>query len=349
MSETSERVIPPRFTQPRYNSATEIKKCSRTLLCIFIQVSREKSEEANAADYHEWSINERLKPHPNVLQIVGLCPSFQHPDFTNIGTTALISPYQQNGDLRSFLKKGVYSVDTIFATRSQELCLSLVLKELKLTLRLFSKVFVQRRALCSNSPSRTSLRMLRFTCCLCARTCRFNTVFRFLVNWWAIVCVFVAFICSVLWITFVTSFAACNVNDEWQMANVAFGMIQGIRALHDQGVRSRESMFIPNFRTRSFNTPMREVNSYTPLLWVPDENKRDTASLKGFSMSRRTLPKRLSHGEVWRSRGKESITPMLNTIFRFRIIHKTHSVLLRRTWSFYGGAFMLRVEGGVRL
>lgn len=30
---------------------------------------------------------------------------------------------------------------------------------------------------------------------------------------------------------------ACDVQDEYQMANVAFGMIQGIRSLHEQGVR----------------------------------------------------------------------------------------------------------------
>lgn len=28
----------------------------------------------------------------------------------------------------------------------------------------------------------------------------------------------------------------CDVKDEYQMANVAFGMIQGIRSLHEQGV-----------------------------------------------------------------------------------------------------------------
>jgi len=77
----------------------------RLVIPTFTQVSKKKSAKANAGDYHEWSVNEKLKPHPNVLQIVGLCPSFRHRGALAQGTTALISPLQVNGDLKSFLKK----------------------------------------------------------------------------------------------------------------------------------------------------------------------------------------------------------------------------------------------------
>lgn len=65
-------------------------------------MSKRRSAEANRADYHEWSVSERLKPHPNVLRMIGLCPSFKHPDCENVGTTAIISPWQENGSLQSF-------------------------------------------------------------------------------------------------------------------------------------------------------------------------------------------------------------------------------------------------------
>lgn len=65
-------------------------------------MSKRKSEEANRADYHEWSVSEQLKPHPNVLGIIGICPSFQHPHYASCGTTALISAWQENSSLRSF-------------------------------------------------------------------------------------------------------------------------------------------------------------------------------------------------------------------------------------------------------
>ena len=66
------------------------------------QVSKKRGEEANLADYHEWSVSEKLNKHPNVLQIMGLCPSFKSPLFLGVGTTALITPLQENGGLRQF-------------------------------------------------------------------------------------------------------------------------------------------------------------------------------------------------------------------------------------------------------
>ena len=69
----------------------------------FYKVSKKKSEEANRSDYHEWSISEQLRHHPNVLQVVGLCPSFKHHLYKGIGTTALITPLQENGSLEDFL------------------------------------------------------------------------------------------------------------------------------------------------------------------------------------------------------------------------------------------------------
>ena len=71
---------------------------------LVLQVSKIRSEESNLADYHEWSVSEKLNPHPNVLQITGLCPSFASPMFLGVGTTALIAPWQENGGLREFLQ-----------------------------------------------------------------------------------------------------------------------------------------------------------------------------------------------------------------------------------------------------
>ena len=71
-----------------------------------LQVSKQRSLKANKDDYHEWSINEGLKPHPNVVQIIGLCPSFSHVDFPNAGTTAIVLPLQENGSLETFMKRG---------------------------------------------------------------------------------------------------------------------------------------------------------------------------------------------------------------------------------------------------
>ena len=71
-----------------------------------LKVSKVRSERANASDYHEWSITERLTSHPNVLQIIGLCPAFSHPDYENMGTTSLVMPYMDNGDLHGFIKRG---------------------------------------------------------------------------------------------------------------------------------------------------------------------------------------------------------------------------------------------------
>lgn len=73
---------------------------------LLSQVSKKKSQEANRSDYHECPVSDRLNPHPNVLQIVGLCPSFSLPNYGGIGTTAIISPLQENGSLSSFLEKG---------------------------------------------------------------------------------------------------------------------------------------------------------------------------------------------------------------------------------------------------
>ena len=73
---------------------------SNAFLCA--QVSKKKSEEANRGDYTEWSVSDRLKRHPNVLQVFGLCPSFRHVLYQGVGTTAIISPWQANGALRTF-------------------------------------------------------------------------------------------------------------------------------------------------------------------------------------------------------------------------------------------------------
>ena len=50
-------------------------------------------------------MNERLKKHPNVLQITGLCPSFKSSLISGGETTALIAPLQENGGLREFFDK----------------------------------------------------------------------------------------------------------------------------------------------------------------------------------------------------------------------------------------------------
>ena len=53
-------------------------------------------------------LNTAGMPHPNVLRVAGYCPSFQHPLYRNVGTIALISPWQENGALRSFYDKGAW-------------------------------------------------------------------------------------------------------------------------------------------------------------------------------------------------------------------------------------------------
>ena len=70
-----------------------------------LQVSKQRSEKANHADYHEWSVSDRLNAHPNVLQITGLCPDFSNPLYAGVGTTALIAPLQENGGLADFFSK----------------------------------------------------------------------------------------------------------------------------------------------------------------------------------------------------------------------------------------------------
>ena len=50
-------------------------------------------------------MSEKLKKHPNVLQIMGLCPDFKSPLFAGVGTTAQITPLQENGGLREFFDK----------------------------------------------------------------------------------------------------------------------------------------------------------------------------------------------------------------------------------------------------
>ena len=72
---------------------------------FFVQVSKTKGEASNRADYQEWSVSDRLKYHPNVLQVTGLCPSFKHPFYTDMGTTAIVSPWQDGGGLREFYDK----------------------------------------------------------------------------------------------------------------------------------------------------------------------------------------------------------------------------------------------------
>lgn len=75
------------------------------------QVSKTKSEASNRADYHEWSISEKLKPHPNVLRVMGLCPSFSHEKFKKAaGTTAIISPWQENRGLSHFYEHRAFFV-----------------------------------------------------------------------------------------------------------------------------------------------------------------------------------------------------------------------------------------------
>lgn len=69
------------------------------------QVSKKKGAKENRADYKEWSVSGSLKPHPNVLRIIGLCPSFNHPSYKHIGTTALILPFQENRGLKQFFQQ----------------------------------------------------------------------------------------------------------------------------------------------------------------------------------------------------------------------------------------------------
>ena len=85
-----------------------MKACLSLLIryLLGVQVSKLKNAEANRSDYHEWSVSERLNPHPNVLRIAGLCPAFEHPTRKEAkGSTALIAPWQENGGLRSFFDK----------------------------------------------------------------------------------------------------------------------------------------------------------------------------------------------------------------------------------------------------
>ena len=70
-----------------------------------LQVSKRRSEKANRADYHEWSVSERLKDHPNVLRIIGLCPAFANPLYAGVGTTALIAPLKENKGLADFFAR----------------------------------------------------------------------------------------------------------------------------------------------------------------------------------------------------------------------------------------------------
>ena len=77
------------------------------ILLAFVKVSRKRNLEANRADFEEFAINIRLNPHPNVLRIAAMCPRFKYPDYRfisdeRIGQTAIVSPLQENGDLRNF-------------------------------------------------------------------------------------------------------------------------------------------------------------------------------------------------------------------------------------------------------